>query len=180
MHTIERDLPLVEDILGSFSTLIATDLPAYKNHVYRVINLCYAAGDFSLEDKEKIQIAACFHDIGIWTASTLDYLPPSEDAAASYLRDNGKEAWIAEVTEMIEMHHRTKSCADSPSPLVEAFRRADIADFSLGMFRMGLPKSLLSELKKSFPNSGFHMRLAQLGSKWFIRHPLNPLPMFRS
>jgi hypothetical protein len=176
---IEHDLPLVDEILATFKNTIAGDFAAYRNHVYRVINLCYSLGAFSATDKEKIQIAACFHDIGIWTEGTLDYLPPSESAAARYLAENGKQAWVAEITEMIGMHHRIRSCADSAFPLVEPFRRADIADFSLGIVPMGIARALIGQVKAAFPNNGFHTRLVQLGSHWFLRNPLNPLPMFR-
>jgi hypothetical protein len=86
---------------------------------------------------------------------------------------------LAEITEMIEMHHRIRSCASSASRLVELFRRADIADFSLGMFPMGHSRKLIAGLKSAFPNRGFHWRLVQLGSRWLLQHPLNPLPMFR-
>lgn len=176
---IERNLPLVEEILGGFSGVIGPDFAAYRNHVYRVINLCLSLGSFGEVEKEKIQIAACFHDIGIWTAGTLDYLAPSEADATAYLKARGKEQWVPEVVEMIEMHHALRSQAASPFPLVEPFRRADIADFSLGMVSMGIPSQLVATLKAEFPNSGFHKRLAQLGGKWLLRHPLNPLPMFR-
>lgn len=176
---VERELPLVADILGSFKSVIGPDFDAYRNHVYRVINLCFSLGDSSPSDKEKIQIAACFHDIGIWTAGSLDYLPPSEAEAARYLEAQGKAEWIAEVSEMIEMHHRVRSCKDSAFALVEPFRRADIADFSLGIVAKGISRELIGELKSVFPNAGFHVRLLQLGSRWFLRHPLNPLPMFR-
>ncbi|MFX8470239.1 phosphohydrolase, partial [Acinetobacter baumannii] len=76
--------------------------------------------------------------------STLDYLPPSARAAGEYLTVTGREAWIPEVGEMIVMHHRVSACDAEVSPLVEAFRRADVADFSLGLFRMGLPRALIS------------------------------------
>ncbi len=175
---IERNLPLVDDILGSVS-IIGPDLAAYRNHVYRVINLCFSLGSFADAEKEKIQIAACFHDIGIWTAGTLDYLAPSEADAAAYLRARGKEEWVAEVCAMIEMHHSLSSQTASAFPLTEPFRRADVADFSLGAVPMGISKQLIATLKNEFPNAGFHKRLAQLGSKWLLRHPLNPLPMFR-
>ncbi len=176
---VERDLQLVEDILGSFKSVIGRDFDAYRNHVYRVINLCFSLADFSPIDKEKIQIAGCFHDIGIWTTGSLDYLPPSETEATRYLEGKGRGGWVAEVSEMIEMHHRVRSCKDSTFVLVEPFRRADIADFSLGIVSMGIPKKLIGELKTVFPNAGFHLRLVQLGGCWFLRHPFNPLPMFR-
>lgn len=175
---IETRLALVEEILASFGEVIGSDLEAYRNHVYRVINLCFSLGPFGDGEKEKIQIAACFHDIGIWTAGTLDYLGPSETNAAAYLRARGKEAWIAEIGEMIEMHHGIRSRAGSSFPLVEVFRRADIADFSLGIVPMGISRELIAQLRSEFPNAGFHKRLMKLGSKWFVRHPLNHYPCF--
>lgn len=175
---IQRNLPLVEEILSGFSEVIGPDLPGYRNHVYRVINLCFSICDLAEEDREKIQVAACFHDIGIWTAGTLDYLPPSESVAATYLMARGKDDWVPEVVEMIGMHHALRQTR-SPFPWVEPFRRADIADFSLGLVPMGMDRALIKRLKAEFPNAGFHRRLAQLGSKWLLRHPLRPLPMFR-
>jgi hypothetical protein len=176
---IESYHPLIEEILSEFNEVIGADYLAYRNHVYRVVNLCFAARECGAEEKEKIQVAACFHDIGIWTATTLDYLLPSVQEAEKYLAAKGKRGWIPEVSQMIEMHHRTRPCDDSPYPLVETFRRADVADFSLGLFRMGISDDLILALKAEFPNSGFHKRLLQLGIKWLLRHPLNPLPMFR-
>ena len=35
-------------------------------------------------DLEQAAIALAFHDIGLWTAGTLDYLPPSHQEAAQY------------------------------------------------------------------------------------------------
>ncbi len=57
--------------------------------------------NFGEIEKEKIQIAACFHDLGIWTASTLDYLSPSEIEASQHLKAHGKDAWSAEILEVI-------------------------------------------------------------------------------
>ena len=170
---IEKTLPLIDEILAAWQTVIGTDYQGYRNHVYRLANLCLSTDNYSETDKEKIQIAACFHDIGIWTDATLDYLPPSLRVSVDYLSGTGRAAL------MIEMHHRLRSCDKFGYPLVEAFRRADIADFSLGIVRMGLSQELIAAVKSAFPNSGFHKRLVQLGVKRFLRHPLNPLPMFR-
>lgn len=176
---IQTSLPLVDEILDRFRAVIGPDFTAYRNHVYRVINLCFSLGPFDEAQRERIQIAAGFHDIGIWTAGTLDYLPPSEARAADYLKAHGKEDWVPEVIAMIEMHHGLRAQSTSPFPLVEPFRRADIADFSLGVVPMGISREWIASLKTVFPNAGFHKRLAQLGGKWLLAHPLNPLPMFR-
>lgn len=176
---IERNLELVDTVLDSLKATIGADFDAYKNHVYRVIHLCFSLHPCSATDREKIQIAACFHDVGIWTQGTLDYLDPSEHKAVEYLKENGLDEWIPEVSEMITMHHGVRSRAQSSYELVDCFRRADIADFSLGLCPMGVSRPLIKQLKAEFPNQGFHKRLLVLGVGWFFRHPLNPLPMFR-
>jgi len=50
--------------------VIGRDITAYRNHTYRVLNLCVAQSSNALEQLEKIAIAAAFHDLGIWTDST--------------------------------------------------------------------------------------------------------------
>ncbi len=47
-------------------------------------------------------------------------------------------------------------------PLVALFRRADLADFSLGLIRGGVPGAIMRAVKAAFPNAGFHKRLMQL------------------
>lgn len=179
MTTIEKSIPLLEEILGAWKPVIGADHDAYRNHLYRMIHFCFALHPCTGDDREKIIIAACFHDLGVWSEGTPDYLPPSVALATDYLAQNGKSAWIEEVTLMIDMHHKIRPYTDARFPLVDAFRKADIADFSLGQVRMGLPKELVAQVQAAFPNVGFHKRLLQLGTKWFLRHPLNPLPFFR-
>jgi hypothetical protein len=61
-------IPTVDDVLHDHATALGNDFVAYRNHVYRVVNLCVAfAGRRELE---KIAVAAVFHDLGIWTNGT--------------------------------------------------------------------------------------------------------------
>src|SRR5260370_17111288 len=70
-------LPTVEEVLDDHVSELGHDLIAYRNHVYRVANLCLAiVGDRRVE-LEKVAVAAVFHDLGIWTNNTFDYIPPS-------------------------------------------------------------------------------------------------------
>ncbi|WP_205945212.1 hypothetical protein [Pedobacter hiemivivus] len=50
----------------------------------------------SIEGSSK-RIAAVYHDIGIWTDRTIDYLDPSIVQANNYLREIGKAEWIEEI-----------------------------------------------------------------------------------
>lgn len=179
MMVIEEQLPLLEELLDKWKNEIGEDYLGYKNHLYRMINFCFALRPCTEEERQKIIIAACFHDLGIWTSDTLDYLPPSIVLAKTYLKQNNRQQWSAEIELMIAMHHKLRKYEDERYPLVEQFREGDLVDFSLGFIKCGLPGSYIKRVKKRFPNAGFHKRLAQLEVGWFSRHPLNPLPILK-
>ena len=176
---IEEHISLLEDLLGQWQTEIGPDYTGYKHHVYRMINFCLALYDCQREEREKIIIAGCFHDLGIWASDTFDYLPPSMALARAYLEQNQLEAWAPEIERMIGEHHKLRKYRDERFPLVEVFRRGDLVDFSLGLVTCGLPRSYIRRVKHRFPNAGFHKRLVQLELGWFAGHPLNPAPVFK-
>ena len=174
---IEENIPLVDEILDRRKGDLGPDHLGYRNHVYRMIHFSLAQGEFSEDERQKIVIAGCFHDLGIWTAGTFDYLPPSIELAAKYLCDNGLDGWIRQVTLMIDEHHKVRSFGDDP--LTEAFRRGDLVDFSLGLFKCGVPAFYIKEVKGRFPNAGFHKYLVKLAGRWICRHPLHPVPVLK-
>jgi hypothetical protein len=82
-------LPTVEGVLDDHASELGHDLVAYRNHVYRVVNLRVAiVGDGGTE-LEKIAVAAVFHDLGIWTSKTFDYIAPSVTIAREHLAARG-------------------------------------------------------------------------------------------
>lgn len=175
---IQTTFPLVEEILSPWETRMADDYTGYHNHVYRMLNCCLALyPQYSDEDMQKLQIAASFHDLGVWSDDTVDYLPPSVAMAREYLDANDKASWVEEISLMIDLHHKVRSVQEPRYPLVEIFRQGDLIDFSLGMVRFGLPASLIRDIKTTFPNAGFHKTLTRLGLRWFSSHPLS-LPPF--
>ncbi len=174
---VENRIQLVEDILDDWEKELGNDYQGYKNHVYRMINFCFARQDFNAEEREKIIIAGCFHDLGIWSDKTFDYLPPSIALAEKYLQKNNLEKWFPEIELMIGLHHKLGNSQENH--LVETFRQGDLVDFSLGFFKCGLPKSYIKNVKNQFPNAGFHKTLVKLAGGWFIKHPLNPVPVLK-
>lgn len=176
---IEEHIPLLEDILADWKTQLGQDHLAYKNHVYRVIHFCLALHTATGNAREKIVIAACFHDLGIWSDRTVDYLPPSVQLAAEYLSGRGLDRWIPEISLMIAMHHKLRKYENPELPLVEVFRQADLVDLSLGLVRCGLPKDYVRNVKSAFPNAGFHKALGRLAAGWFSKHPLSPPPFIK-
>ena len=170
--------PLLDEILAAHASVVGSDLVAYRNHAYRVLNWCASLSGGAAQ-LEKIAIAAAFHDLGIWTARTFDYLPPSIRIAHDYLAGSARAGWTEEIEEMIAQHHKIRSYRAPHGALVDAFRRADLVDLTLGWSRQGLPRSFMREVWAAFPRAGFHGRLVQFGCKRLLTHPLRPLPMLR-
>ena len=172
-------LPTVEEVLNTHASDLGHDLIAYRNHVYRVANLCLAiAGDSGVK-LEKIAVAAVFHDLGIWTNHTFDYIAPSAAIAREHLAARGMADWIPEIDAMIVNHHKVTSSRSNPQSLVESFRRADWIDVTHGLRRFGLPRPFIAATTATWPDAGFHRRRLELTIDRWWKHPLNSLPMLK-
>jgi hypothetical protein len=169
MHLIERN-DHIERIFLPWRFSLGKACDAYKGHVYRVLNFACAVlevgdadrkvyGDYQ-KVEDRIAIAASFHDVGLWLDKTINYLGPSKKHASEWLDERGLRNWESEV-------------------LVEAFRRADLVDVSLGLVRFGIPGRFIREVKRAFPNCGFHRTLVVKLTPYMLTHPWKPLPMFR-
>jgi hypothetical protein len=176
---IVLEFPVTDDILTSFALVIGSDLQGYRNHIYRVLNFYIAISGIAGLPSETVQIAAAFHDLGIWTDRTLDYLEPSVRLAEGYLADRQLSHLSNEVTALIQEHHKVRPYGAAHALSVEPFRRADVIDVTLGSVTFGLPRDFIKTVKSTFPNHGFHRMLIRLTARQFLRSPLRPLPMFR-
>jgi hypothetical protein len=171
-------IPTIDDVLEGYASALGNDRVAYRNHVYRVVNLCVAiVGDRG--EVEKIAAAAVFHDLGIWTDRTFDYIAPSIALARKYLVARELEDWITDISTMIADHHKITPSMANPNSLVEPFRQADWIDVTGGFRRFGIPRPFVARLFTTWPDAGFHWRLVQLALHRFRTHPLSPLPMVR-
>ena len=172
-------VPTVDEVLDRHASELGDDLTAYRNHVYRVMNLCLGiVGDRRVE-LEKIAIAAVFHDLGIWTNQTFDYIAPSAALARDHLARRGMADWIPEIEAMIVDHHKVTALRAEQSSLVESFRRADWIDVTLGLRKFGLPRTFIAAVAAAWPDAGFHRLLVRLTIDRWWKHPLNPLPMVK-
>lgn len=129
------------------------------------------------EEQQQLATAAAFHDIGIWTAHTFDYLSPSIQMAEAYLNQNRLNSWISPVSEIIANHHKLSSYRNNP--LAESFRKADLIDLSHGLISFGIPRKKIAETEMQYPVLGFRTFIAKEILKNIIRHPLNPLPIVK-
>ena len=168
----------VENIIKSYQTVLGKDYDGYRNHLYRLINLCEAVKPLNDTESEKIAIAAVFHDLAIWTEHTADYVGPSEALAKAYLRSIEFPEWEEDVCSIIREHHKFTAC-DKGLTLAEIFRRADWIDVTSGLRSFGVPRKDIQWIMKEFPDEGFHPLLAGVIRNQIIKHPLNPLPMFK-
>ena len=173
------DLPTVEEVLGNHERLLGTDAIGYRNHVYRVVNLCLAVARDNPVELEKLAVAAVFHDLGIWTNHTFDYIAPSVALARAHLAVRGMADWAPEIEAMIVDHHKVTASRSHPPSLVESFRRADWIDVTCGLRRFGVPRPFIATVRSTWPNAGFHRRLVELTVDRIWNHPLSPLPMVK-
>jgi HD domain-containing protein len=177
-----REHPLVEQILDEHRDRGGSDEAGwngYHGHVYRVLNLARALAPESPERDDKLAIAAAFHDLEAF--KSLDYLAPSIRAQDAWLAKTGRAAWSEELALIIAEHHRVTSYRGAHAPLVEAFRRADLADVSQGLVHPGLPRAYVKEVRAAFDVGPFFTRLVPLAlAKRLVQHPLDPLPHMRA
>lgn len=180
------ELTTVDRLLKGRQRVLGPDFNAYRNHVYRVVNLAHAFyPGMSTNEALLLEVAAAFHDIGIWSEGSLDYLVASSDQACAYLAatpELGSGALGDKqnlVQAMIIEHHRVRALPGLDMPLAEAFRRADWTDVTLGVRRFGLPWARVREIQNAFPNEGFHQRLLELFWERLRKEPFSPFPMLR-
>lgn len=167
----------IDELLKPFKKVLNTDYEIYRNHVYRIYNYCILLDNLP-ENSIKYQIAAVYHDIGIWTHS-FDYLEPSIKLVTDYLIKSNQKELVEEITLMIDNHHKISAYSDKFTKTVEVFRKADWIDVSMGLLRFNLEKAPFIEVRTAYSVKGFHWFLVKQFLKYFIKHPLHPLPMFK-
>src|SRR5919109_2884947 len=146
--------PLIDEILDArreYARGQDAAFEGYRHHAHRILNFVRAIATLSPEEEKKIAIAAAFHDLCAFDG--LDYLEPSIEEAAGFLRETGHEAWDREVALTIAFHHRVRRYRGEAAKLVEPFRRADWNDFTMGLVRGGIPRELRKAADAEFPVS---------------------------
>jgi hypothetical protein len=131
------------------------------------------------DEREKVLIAAVFHDIGLWSAHTLDYLESSSEETRRFLKISKRTAWANEIVAMIEWRHKILPVTQAVSPRVEVFRRADTINLRFGIRRFGLRWRDVQAARRKFPDAGFHAFLAKKGLRWIVTSPGRAIPIFR-
>jgi len=168
----------IDKILLPYKSLLANDFDKYRNHVGRVYLHCLLL-DSDEANAEKYAIAAVFHDIGLWTAQTFDYLAPSIAVSEDYLHHHNRQEWMDEISQMIYWHHKMTRYKGPVLTTAETFRKADWMDVTLGLMAFGISRQTLKQYRDQLPLLGFHLFLFKRAAKYFLKHPFHPLPMFK-
>lgn len=175
----------VELRLAPWTAQLGADRVAYAHHVMRVLLLCdrleariREVSDSPPSHRPEYLAAAAFHDLGIWTEGTFDYLAPSVKLARQWLASHAQEHLEPLVTRMIEQHHKIRQADASSSP-VEVFRRADTIDVTYGLRRFGLPLREYRAIVRRYPDAGFHRRLVAIAWRQARTNPTSPFPMLK-
>jgi hypothetical protein len=178
MALVERH-SVIDEVLEAWASALGGDERAYGGHVYRVYNFARRLYGSSDRDDD-LAVASVFHDLGIWSDQTFDYLQPSAARAVAHLMERGQSASARLMEQVIENHHRlARVRGGDGGALIDAFRRADLVDVTAGWLRAGLDRGFLREAEARFPYDGFHGFLLRTAGSWLVRHPFNPLPMVR-
>ncbi len=166
----------IDSILEVHRSLIGADWAAYRGHCQRLF--CYLSC-FGLSPNEitLTEVAIAFHDLGIWTADSMDYLAPSCEAARLYISDQNLEIKIDLVEDMINSHHKMTKA--KTHHLAEYLRKADLIDLSATWLRFGIPKEEIKAIKKAFPFVGFQKKIYTKVAKHALKHLWNPFPMLK-
>ncbi|KAJ3322116.1 hypothetical protein HDV06_003567 [Boothiomyces sp. JEL0866] len=180
---VKLKVDLLDSILNEYSSVIGADFAGYKSHCYRIYNLfhLYSVPANATEEKQ-LAIATAFHDIGLWTKNTVDYIDPSVEESKLYLKkhpDLLPSAYHDIVFAMIDNHHKIFEYKENAQ--VEAFRKADWADATLGFRTFGKSFQDIRAVRdfKKFPEAGFYNSLIRFAVHSLLRNPLGLLPMYQ-
>ena len=165
--TVIQHADEVEKYLTEHKTEIGEDYDAYRGHIYRVLSYAmhYLNGDtthFAL-----IAAALVYHDIGLWTHKTLAYLEPSSLIAKDRFRIQYSREEIDLLREIIVNHHQITPYEGPHADVVNAVRRADWIDATMGLVNHGMPATHIAAVQGSIPNAGFHKALVEFGPRLY-------------
>jgi hypothetical protein len=164
VHEIIDRHPIAE-ILDARSALLGEARVPYEGHAYRVFNFCRALHGAGADD-DAIAVASAFHDLAVF--------PDGNRLPRAFDRDDARMGY-----HQWSFRARRRSGADDRHASQDLFRQADLIDVALGAIRFGLPKEFVRDVRVRFPNAGFHGALVGVIGRWIVRHPTNPLPVFK-
>ena len=173
--------PVIDSILEAHAAALGGHLRIYRHHCLYVYHSVHAmVPDEAARSDHALAVAAAFHDLGLFTEDTIDYLEPSVDLAAAYCEKEGRSDLIGLVTRVIENHHKITPVRRGPdAALIDAFRRADWQFVMMGAYPGALGWRGHRALKRALPTPGFHRFIVGHSARHVRSGKRNPLPILR-
>ena len=171
--TIQGDIRVVthnqdiEDLLATYKTIIGSDLPAYRNHIYRVLTYSLHILHNDETYLPLIATALVYHDIGLWTDHTLAYLEPSSHRAVEGTKNSFLPEEVQLIQDIVYYHHKITPFEGPRAEVVNAVRRADWIDATQGVVHQGMPKANINKVYEMLPPIGFYECLQGFGPKLY-------------
>lgn len=171
--TVYTHFAPLDDELFSLSNAIGKDLRPYRNHCLRVLTFTrYFLPDDVIETipnaMELAAVAIAYHDVALWTDRDLNYLEPSRKQLDRAVASDYSATDIETMDQIILQHHKVTDYTGlnpAQNALINAVRKADWADFTMGLIRFGLPSVLLEAAYDQAKEAGFHQMLAGMDSR---------------
>lgn len=162
-----NEIPEVESILIDYKDVIGTDYEGYRGHIYRVLSysMHYLKNNETYLDV--IAAALVYHDIGLWTDRQLDYLEPGCKHAKDRFKGVYDENKLHLLDDIIYYHHKLTPFVGDHEDIVNAVRKSDMIDFSLGLVNYGMPDRHIEVVHRKIPNNGFHQHLCEIGFRYY-------------
>ena len=175
---IDTKIQTIDSVLSRYREALGQDYFGYRNHCYRVSNFSKLF-DISTSEYQLVSSVAAFHDLGIWTNKTFDYIDHSINLMKLHHAMQSDAHDLLLSIEMIKNHHKIFSLDKSASRLVEVLRKCDWIDITFGVRNFGINRKKIREILSTFPNSGFHKYLLRLSAKRIKTNPFDPFPMMK-
>lgn len=172
-----RAHPIIDEVLETNRAAIGRLHPMWRLHSYRMLNICVNA--CPQEPVDKFAVAIAFHDLPAAIDGDLRYLDRAAALARTWLTGHHLTEWVPEVAAMIANHHKIRPYTGPHAQTVDAFRRADWIDASLGHWSGGQDKALVARINRELPVDELRRAIPRIVLPYAIRHPLKPLPMLR-
>jgi hypothetical protein len=171
---IIKSSPNLDRLLNNYKELINDDFQGYKNHIYRVLtySLHYLDADKTQDGKvlkylPVIEAALVYHDIGLWTDRRLSYLELSSSRAKMEFENSWSVDKLELLHNIIYYHHKITPFTGTNEKIVNAVRKSDWIDASLGIVNHGMSSAHIRSVNAALSDSGFHYTLATIGHRYY-------------
>jgi hypothetical protein len=171
--TIYTHFAELDEELFRLTDFIGEDFAPYRNHCLRVLTFTkyFLPDDVIATIPNAMELAAvalAYHDVGLWTDHDLNYLDPSRNQLDRAIETQYSAFEKETMDQIILQHHKYTdyiSLSPSQNALINAVRKADWTDATMGLIRFGLPTVLLEAAYDQVKEAGFHEMLLGMDTR---------------